>query len=283
VDVQVWPPKDVLNPEGWLRNFLPAEEQVALRLLEGFTYFSGTLTNRLFVSAFHGLSSVMWRQAGGEPHEMWRRACDQMMVTYVEGEQPNPTDSGFAFARKARQLVGIEEDSILAPKDALAELRANPRRPLVIVDDFVGSGKQFVSTWTREHTVAPDVKLSFDEHARNVGGSFYYIPLVCSDIGSRLLSQRCPQVIVAPAHQLSRRDRALSTASRLWPPGMAEQARRVVETASVRAGIPLDGPYGWRGFWKLGLTIAFEGSVPDATLPIFYWEQNGWIPLIRKA
>jgi hypothetical protein len=39
----------------------------------------------------------------------------------------------------------------------------------------------------------------------------------------------------------------------------------------------------WQGFHKLGLALAFQHCVPDATLPLFYWEHNEWHPLIRRT
>ena len=37
------------------------------------------------------------------------------------------------------------------------------------------------------------------------------------------------------------------------------------------------------GFHDLGLTIAFEHSVPDATLPIFWADGSNWKPLYRRS
>jgi hypothetical protein len=59
-----------------------------------------------------------------------------------------------------------------------------------------------------------------------------------------------------------------------------------VKAVSARIGIPDSGGAvvnDWQGFHCLGLSLAFYDSVPDATLPIFYWEENGWNPLIKKT
>jgi hypothetical protein len=53
---------------------------------------------------------------------------------------------------------------------------------------------------------------------------------------------------------------------------------------SERAGYIQEngGPDDWRGFHGLGLTVAFEHGIPDASLPIFFSERNGWKPLMRR-
>src|SRR5947208_14205280 len=40
----------------------------------------------------------------------WRAFVDSVIVTRVTGEIPSDTDSGYTFARKARQLLGIPEE-----------------------------------------------------------------------------------------------------------------------------------------------------------------------------
>jgi len=73
---------------------------------------------------------------------------------------------------------------------------------------------------------------------------------------------------------------AIDPNSILWPSHLVSGAARFLERVSVSAGIPADQ---WRGRHDLALAIAFSDSVPDATLPLFYWEQDGWQPLIRRT
>ena len=60
---------------------------------------------------------------------------------------------------------------------------------------------------------------------------------------------------------------------------LRETASDFIYKASMLGGIPETQ---WKGFHDLALTVGFEHSVPDATLPIFYWKNNDWKPLIEK-
>ena len=63
-----------------------------------------------------------------------------------------------------------------------------------------------------------------------------------------------------------------------WKPG----AHEFLFEASRRAGIVDELGSNWAGFENLALPLAFFHCVPDATLPLYFWERNGWSPLIRR-
>lgn len=285
VDVQLWPLVPEIDPRGWLRNFEQHEIDHALFLLNAFTYYSRRMVDEMFVAAFQQLSVRVAQPELGymTVRSAWQQFHKELIITHVEGEQPNSTDSGYAFARRARQLLGINERQILAPADALARLIRSGPRPVVFVDDFVGSGNQFLTTWQRPRLLQPGLTSSFAQFASAMGGRFFYCPLICTAVGKIAIQQQCSGVELIPVHLLDAdRDGALGANSQLWPEHLRSTAAYFLESASSRAGIPSSGPKGWRGFAGLGLTVAFEHTVPDATLPIYYWEGNGWIPLIRR-
>jgi len=280
-DVGLWPRTEVLDPEAWLGNFSGEELPLAIHLLNAFQFFSYDLTDALFVAAFQGISSEVWRRSGSATKAAWRSLVDRAIVTPVEGERPNPTDSGYLFASRARRLLEIPENRILRPPDALRQVVA-VATPVVFVDDFVGSGNQFIETWTRQY-LRDEAAASFRVVAQVRGGEFYYCPLVCTEYGAQRIRTTCPEVVLVPAHLISARDGALHAESRLWPQDLLSKARPFIQQVSQRAGIPQGGSPGWEGFHGLGLALGFAHSVPDATLPLFYWEAQGWRPLIRRT
>jgi hypothetical protein len=288
VDVHIWHLPESIDPARWLSNFDSSEMDYAVHLLNSFLYFSDRLTNQMFEEAFHGLSNFV-RQLGDSFLSIqadWRDFIKSVIITPVTGEIPSVTDSGLFFARKARQRLGLDESQILNQKDTLSLLLRRGPRPVVFVDDFVGSGNQFIDTWERRVELADGTVLSFENYSSNVRGSqFFYCPVLCTQDGYDRLRSECPKVTVSPAHVLSSKHSALSTDSYIWPDHLKAGAVKFLESASERAGIPDNGGLeeDWRGFNKLGLTLAFEHSVPDATMPIFYWERNDWKPLIRRT
>ena len=106
--VQLWPVHSHVDPARWLSNFTDSEIEFAVHLLNGFLYFSDNLVDELFAGAFQALSRSLLRPVGSflAVQTAWRSFVDSIIVTHVTGEDPSITDSGIAFARKARQVLG---------------------------------------------------------------------------------------------------------------------------------------------------------------------------------
>ena len=273
--IGIWPTKTVLDPERWLDNFLEEEVEHALYLLNAFMYFSSSLVDQIFSASIRTLGRLM-------PGDQWEEFLGSVLVTIVTGEEPHVTDSGHMFARRARAL-GIPEDRVMNPEQACHQIQRGFNEAVVFVDDLVGSGNQFIDTWRRTYPTSDE---SFMTLAPMSHSKFYYCPVFCTQLGLRRIKCHCPQVIVNPGHVIPDNYGALAPDSIVWPSHLRKRAEEFLRSASARAGIPDTGgtmPDDWRGFASLGLTIAFEKSVPDATLPIIYWERNGWRPLIRRT
>lgn len=276
-NVQVWPLHSRLDPDRWLTNFTEDEMPYAVQMLHSFLYFSEPMVDQLLTAAFQGLSRVGIPLDGDldVTQKKWNELKTNAIVTWVTGEVPSEADSGHVFIRKARQVLGIREGNLLSPADALNRLVKIGPRPVVFVDDFVGSGEQCVKTWSR---ILPGGAISFEQLAADPRYCFYYTPLICTQKGYQRLARECKGLVLNPAHVIPENYSLLAPDSVFWPDSLRERAADVIGKASARAGIP-----DWQGFGGLALGLAFFHSVPDATLPIFYWEQNRWKPLVRMT
>lgn len=284
VDFQIWPLTANLNPPLWLRNFPSDEQEYAIHLLNSFMYYSDVLVTHLSRSAFQNVSALLSTPPTFlERQAAWSSFLGSVLITYVTGEDPNPTDSGHGYARKIRKL-GIDEGKIGAPEKVLERAMHAARADIVFVDDFVGSGQQFIKTWYRKYDVL-GAATSFASLAAAMPIRAFYCPVFCTEYGAGEISRECPTVTLCPANLLSNRYSAFASDSLIWPDSLRAGAEEFIRVASARAGIPDNGGGvdDWRGFHKLGLTLAISDSVPDATLPIFYWEQNGWHPLLPRG
>ena len=273
--IGIWPSRVVLDPERWLGNFPKEELEHALYLLNAFMYFAPTLVDQIFNAAIKTVGRLMTR-------DQWKEFLSSVLVTLVTGEDPSVTDSGYLFTRRARSL-GIPEKCIISPEEACDEIRGGFSGAVIFVDDFVGSGNQFVETWCRSFRHQDD---SFVALAPTSQAKFYYCPAFCTQFGLKQINCACPEVTVNPGVFIPDNYGTLAPDSIVWPSRLRSTAEEFLRSASARAGIPDTGgnnPEDWRGFASLGLTIAFENSVPDATLPIIYWEDNGWRPLMRRT
>ena len=280
-DFHVWPLTPRLAPEQWLLNFDETEQPFALHLLNSFMFFSEPMVDQLLTAAFQNLSNLVPQSKGGRAAS-WERFCGEAIVTHVTGEEAHSTDSGHIFARKARDVLGFEEERILSNAQALDTLRSNPGRPLLLVDDFVGSGNQLLTTWRRSLGAQDQSFESFlREHADSRA---YYCPTICTELGLGRINAHAPFLTVSPGNLLSQRYSVFHSESLVWPEDMVASGPAFVRRASQRAGIPADGSrHDLHGVDRLGLCLAFHHSVPDATIPLLHWDQNGWWPLVRRS
>lgn len=285
-DVGLWPRRAYLDPRDWLSNFEKDELPLANRLLDTFTYYSHDLVRQMYRSAFLNVSQHVVQQKANyiSAKSEWAKFVNLLLVVRVTGECPNDADSGFIFSRLSRDYLSIDEEQIVSPEHALQRLFASTEAHVLFADDFVGSGNQFIDTWERQYTIR-SAKMSFAQFAAlGTKSKFFYCPLVVTQHGIGNILKRCPQVTVVPAHVLSENYSVLHPESIVWRGGMESEGPEFVRVASERAGIPdLDGHVGcWRGFHKLGLTLAFAHGWPDATIPLLYSTSHDWKPLLRK-
>jgi len=287
-DVQLWPLRTVLDPLRWLSNFSASERPLANRLLEGFVYYSEPLVSQMFRATFANISQFVVRNKSNHlaASTEWARFLNSVKIVRVTGEQPNDTDSGYIFSRLAKHWLGFNQSQTIPPEKALELLIKNPRQNIVFVDDFVGSGNQFRDTWTRYYPVgAGHYSFKTVADASPVTDTVFYAPVICTEYGKQNISKVAPNLKIVPAHLIGPQYSVLSANSIVWREDMAGEGPQFVEFSSRRAGIPdRHGEEGcWRGFHELGLAIAFSHGWPDATIPLFYFDQNGWKPLIRKG
>lgn len=281
----IWPVEITIDPEGWLRNFKADELPVAVALLDAFSYFAPEVTKKILVAGFHRLSSIAIDPLTplAERNQQWVDFRANMIVTYPTDERPGATDSGRSYLRKARGLLGLNQQQYMDPPDALAARLNNPDRALLFLDDFAGSGHQFCQTWMRQYRVGAQ-QSSF----MTAGGSGLvgYLPVLCSYLAVEAIERCAPAVMLLPGHTLGEEYSAFHPQSLIWPSDeLRDQSYTVLYEASKRAGIPLgDGydPDDWCGYRELGLAVAIDDTIPDACLTLLYWDANGWCPLFRR-
>ena len=286
VDFNAWE-QTKIDPEGWLSNFSLAERPFALILLSRFTFLADHLVDQLFRSAFQNLSNVLFGDAWPDfevVRDGWLSFCSRALITIVQGENPNPSDSGWLFARKARQAVGIDQDQLREPREIVATLADGFSGPVVFVDDFVGSGEQFVKTWERQYDVPGGGTASFKALAERSPASFFYCNAMTTEYGLTRISHLAPAVMVSSGNVIPRRYSLADPESLLWPRAVRDEGIALVKAIGHRLGYDADdgSEQDWRGFHKLGLALAFQHSVPDANLPIFFTDRGGWRPLVQR-
>ena len=287
IDLHAWDHTKI-DPHAWLTNFRDDDVPLALTLLNCFSFYSDQLVDQLFYAAFQGLSNVSndpWT-AFSDARTAWTNFCQSSVVTLVQGEAPNPSDSGWYFARKARQILGFSEDQLRPPGEALKEILAGHTGAVIFVDDFVGSGEQFVRTWYREFEVAPNTQMTFDTASKaRPELKFFYCNAMTTTLGRDRIARDAPSVKISAGNIIPSDHSLVSADSVLWPNDLRIDGIAMVERVSKELGYQDTGgdENDWKGFHQLGLGLAFEHSVPDASLPIFFSDRNGWKPLVKRV
>jgi hypothetical protein len=282
---QVWPLRSKLDPEGWLNNFTKADLPFAYHLLNSFMFFSESVTNQLFLAAVQHLSQLVpGCGLGASGNEHWNNFLDSVLITYVTGEIPHPTDSGYMFSRKARDLIVIPQTRIVEPAVAIERVIQGSASPLVFVDDFVGSGNQFCETWHRTYAVGGSPTSFATLRASGALSEAYYCPPICTEKGLTKIETFCPGVIVSAGNVLGDQYSVFHPQSLIWPVELRATGPEFVRRVSQEVGIPADsGEWDYRGFHHLGLALAFAHKTPDATIPLFRWNVGAWQPLVIEG
>lgn len=282
----LWPSEQVVRPRAWLANFDEGDRPVAAALLERFEYFNARLSDRLFWAAYQAIGDATPNAPNAAAGSALIASLSAAVFTPVEGEKPNPTDSGHLLCRRARQLLGVPEDRILSPKDALAA--ACRGLPVIFLDDFVGSGDQFLSTWKRTYTGLQAASFADAQAARPFKAA--YLSLISTSKGIRNIYKGAPSVRVCTGHVLGEEATLVQVMSASPHPiaNIRDEVRRFLWKYSSRL-TPAEhymqnSLYKLLGYKERALMLAFEHSVPDATLPIFWSAGSGpWQPLVART
>ena len=277
VDIQLWP--RTVQPERWLDNFSDSERPYAVHLLNSFAHFNPDIVNQLFMSAFQLLScEVLPLEAPlDEVVQAWAEFRKRVLITPVNGEIPSPADSGYRYAGKARDLLSIPSCHLATHEEALKAVVSDPTLPIIFVDDFVGSGQQILKHWKRQ-VIVNQTALSFAIVAKAGMGRAYYCCALATDYGVHRIANAGLPLTVRAGNTLPQNASAIAPDSLVWPKSECANGVAFLDAANARAGITTNAT----GFHGLGLTVGIESRVPDATLPIFLWDQNDWRPLFRK-
>jgi hypothetical protein len=277
----LWSREPKVRPRAWLNNFEASERPVAAMLLDHFVYFDSEATNCMLASTLRCLAAQV-REYRGE--DALRQFSRDAVFTPVLGESPNPTDSGGLFCRKVRQVLCIPDTRFVSLNRAYELAEAGV--PVIFVDDFIGSGDQMASTWERE--ISPGQ--SFKGLASNSYVDATYLALVGTESGCRRLKDDFPELRLLVAHTLDNSNSVFGIPSNPLNPDlddMQNRVRQLIQKYHSKLQLPPylstanERMYGYSG---LGLLLAFEHSVPDASIPLIWASgSNDWTPLARRA
>jgi len=281
---QVWP-SERIRPRPWLENFSDeGERQIAAVLLKRFTFLSDDLFVSHLRGAFLSISRCAEFDTGSSEHAMaWRIFCEEALVTHAEREVPDATQSGSGLLPIVRKRLGLDRGQMLVPQEAADAVWYGFDGPVVFLDDFVGSGEQFVSTMKRERDCPDGSRRTFTEMLAE--RRFYYVVGLCTARGKFRLEREFPGLKVVAGSILPEDYNLSDPNCPLWPAECREAGVQMIEKYGRQLGFDAEdgGERDWRGYNASGLALAFEHGTPDATLPIFHGAVDGWVSLVDRT
>jgi hypothetical protein len=283
--VQVWPLNDDLNYQGWINNFDSDEEKIiAAMIIDFFIYYPKKMVDQLFKAAIGNAGYKLSRVLPDWKHSDFFSRC---IYSYIPGESSNISDSGFTFARKLKEVLEIPEDRLFEYTKIPKILDEQKQiTPVILVDDFIGSGAQCYKAWMKNKNSYNSK--TFYEIAQDDGHVFVYAPLIVNLKGYNRIQKDCPNLHLTPAHILGPEYNLFNKECICWKgdEDLFIKGTELILRKSSELGIPSTGgddPQDEKGFDEQGLALKFEHGAPDAIPAFFYWCHDKWTPLFNKT
>ena len=276
-----WPSEPTLRPRAWLENFDQSDQGTAAFLLDKFTYYNAEMTDALLKASYQSLGDGLVQSANASASDILSELPNSVF-TPVTGETPNPTDSGNLMCRRARQILNIPEDLIVDVESAVNH--AISGGAVIFLDDFIGSGDQFLETWGRNYN--PSNPISFHGIMQAQPFCACYLSLVSTDYGLSKINSHAPAVAVSVTHTVTSKSTVQGldiSANQMHEIDqfLDKYAPRLQPRETYIQGNQEFLKYGYK---NRGLMFGFEHSIPDATLPIFWSPgDHTWEPLIERT
>ncbi len=282
-NVSLWPRTERFNHKGWLSNFDNDNDlELAKRILDFFVYYSEDFVDQLIIAAVGKCGYRLQELNGSWSYSDFKEKC---FYSFIPGEQPHDSDSGHLFIRKVRDVLRVDQKRELSFQQVLSLLEyARTPQNIILVDDFVGSGSQCCSAWNRLRLKNGS---TLAESCSKTSHRVFYAPLIMNRDGFTRIKTFCNALNLETVHVLGEEYNMFSPKCLCWDNkiDLYKRGTEMILRKSRSIGIPEDddrNPLYIRGLHGQGLAIAFGHGIPDACPPFFYWDQNGWTPLIQK-
>ncbi|GAA5438462.1 hypothetical protein [Deinococcus aquaticus] len=254
--------RDSVDIDGWLNNALNNEEKL-------FLIWIANSVN--FISKRH-FTEMLRRNIEHTIH-----CLDEKPIIYtpVHGNKPKPTDSGNYVSRILRNEIGISEEDIKTHREAISLLSA---RNIIIYDDIVGTGSQFVNFISYKDYTQWGEEKSLLETAEKTGSTIHYcVPIVVDQGIDRIKSSLEDKVTIHSLYTITDQHSLSSSISIYWPAWL----KKLIDITQVRDEIlERTDLKSWSGFGDLAFTIVFDHGSPDFNMTLLKHKSDNWNPLI---
>lgn len=290
IDKKKW--DGILRPEKnrWINNFKDEfGRYFAHKLLDNFIYYSQReiliLCNRLLRLFKRDVLNDYYKKNSSIPTNdelelIFGNISSRTIMTHISGSNGNPSESGNTMCKNYRR-VGFPENQIFYPDKLLKKLLYENISYVIFVDDIIGTGDEASSFWYSNIFNDDLFGSSFAELADSFPSvKFYYLALVGTEMGLELLNSVARGLKIIVAENIPDNYGVFSDNSIFWENDHEKDAaKKYYSDLAEKIGIDCSIKYGIGG---LELAVAFSHTIPDNTLPIFYFSSDKWNHLIRR-
>lgn len=280
-DIRLWPKDSDFDYEGWLDNFNNDEQKIALAILDFFIFYPDDIIDQLFRTVV-GRAGYFFRKYDGS----WCNASfsNNCWYSFIPGEDPNVSDSGYIYTRKVREVLGVPQDR-LKTFGQILELLDNATEPqnVILTDDFVGTGNQCDTAWNEQ--LYEDFDKPLKKVVEEKGHRVIYVPLIVNERGKYRISGYCKGLGLEYAYELGTEWNLFLPNCPCWSgdSGLFREGISLIKEKSLSIGIQDDNSEcSVKGLCGQGLALGFSHGIPDACPGLFFKGAENWVPLKMK-
>lgn len=200
-----------------------------------------------------------------------RRDPGIRLTPVIRLDQP-PTKSGCYVLRRLAKSLRVYDDWMVWPQQLIN--LTDTVQTIILVDDFCGSGDQFTEF----------VELMGFQEVMKARPKcrIIYLTLAAHSNGIEAVRARFPRIEFISGEVLGSEHGFFSGSvlNRIKIPGITEQLKSDYDQIAKDVG--LGGSLGCYGYASQGLTYAFEHGTPNNTLPIYWYQNEQWTPLVNR-
>lgn len=285
-----WSKPNPIELRNWLSNFQSLkEEYCALKLLDRFVYYSEADIIRLIE---YGLNEKIIKRYIRKieqendfllSNEKLIEVRDSFLkhLYFIPLNTGNLSQSSLAMIRHLTVNIGFPEERILDPNNLDSNILNNCKN-LVIIDDFIGSGKQISDFWNDNRISLDGQKLfPYQLKEKLQGIQIEYFCLVCTQEGHDNFKYdyeigRRNDLIITYSEMLTNKFKVFSKDSIYFENDEIEECKDILTELCSDKKIEL------LGYQGLDYAIAFHHSIPDCSLPLFFTNNSEWNYLFRN-
>lgn len=285
-----WSKPSVNQLHNWLNNFETSEEKYcALKLLDRFVYYSEDDIIHLIqyginekIVKRHILSLEQENGFSLSNDEIIAKKKEFLENTFfVPLNTGNLSQSSLTITRYLTIDLGVCETKILDTSKLKTDFLKKCKN-LIILDDFVGSGKQISDFWNYEKANLDGVDIPFNELKTKFPNiELEYFCLVCTNEGydnfkfDYEMGKR-NDLRVTFSELLPNKFKIFGEDSVYFDSDELDYCKDILQNLCAKHNIP------FLGYQSLDYAIAFHHSIPDCSLPLFYINTTSWSNLFRN-